>query len=201
MELDEVVRRFGALCALTQPEAEAERELCAAALARVEEERNGLPGGEAPLADYAAALAGHRFVLRCLARGITVAIGDPRSGPAGARSAAEALEEDCRLAAARWLRPAGFCFRQVPCPPEDAPEDGSEENAGTGSAPGDGGEGNTGTESAPGSGGEENDGAGSAPGNGSEENAGTGSVPGSGGNEYAGTGPAQGPEGGKEAVP
>jgi len=113
MELDEIVRRFGALCALTDEEAEAERELCMAAMARVEEERNSLPGGGSPLMDYAAALAGRRFVLRCLARGITVAIGDPRSGPAGARSAAETLEQDYRTAASRWLRPAGFCFRRT----------------------------------------------------------------------------------------
>lgn len=113
MELDEVIRRFGALYALSGEEAEAERKLCAAALARVEEERNGLPDGDSPLMDYAAALAGHRYVLRCLARGITVAIGDPRSGPAGARSAAEALENDYRAAAGRWLKPAGFWFRRT----------------------------------------------------------------------------------------
>lgn len=113
MELDEVIRRFGALCALAPGEAEEEQELCSAAMARVEEERNGLPGGEDPLTDYAAALAGRRYILRCLARGITVAIGDPRSGPAGARSAAEKLEEDYRTAASRWLRPAGFCFRRT----------------------------------------------------------------------------------------
>lgn len=111
--LDEVVRRFGTLLALTDDEAERERDLCAAALLRVEEERNRLPGGEGPLMDYAAALAGHRFVLRCLARGITVAIGDPRSGPAGARCAAKELEEDYRTAASRWLRPRGFCFRRT----------------------------------------------------------------------------------------
>lgn len=111
--LDETVRRFGVLFGLTAGEAEEERELCAAALDRVEEERNSLPGGESPLMDYAAALAGHRYVLRCLARGVTVAIGDPRSGPAGARSAAQALEEDYRAAASRWLRPKGLYFRRA----------------------------------------------------------------------------------------
>lgn len=111
--LDEIIRRFGALFALTDEEAEQERELCAAAMSRMEEERNLHPGGEGPLMDYAAALAGHRFVLRCLARGITVAIGDPRSGPAGARSAAKELEEDYRAAASRWLRPKGLCFRRT----------------------------------------------------------------------------------------
>lgn len=111
--LDETVRRFGAMYGLTADEAEEERELCAAALGRMEEERNHLPGGDGPLMDYAAALAGHRFVLRCLARGVTVAIGDPRSGPAGARSAALTLEEDYRAAASRWLRPKNLCFRQT----------------------------------------------------------------------------------------
>lgn len=111
--LDETVRRFGLLYGLTACEAEQERELCAAALGRVEEERNHLPGGESPLMDYAAALAGRRYVLRCLARGATVAIGDPRSGPAGARSAAEDLEEDYRAAASRWLRPKDLCFRRT----------------------------------------------------------------------------------------
>ena len=111
MELDEIVRRFGALCGLTPEEAKAEEAQCAAALARAEGERNGAPGGEDALADYAAALAAHRFELRCLARGATVAIGDPASGPAGARDAARALEEDYRRTAAPWLRPAGFCFR------------------------------------------------------------------------------------------
>lgn len=111
--LDEIVRRFGVMFALTDREAEEERELCAAALARMEEERNCKRGGESPLMDYAAALAGHRYILRCLARGITVAIGDPRSGPAGARAAVEALEEDCRAAASRWLRPKGLCFRRT----------------------------------------------------------------------------------------
>ena len=113
ISLDEIVRRFGLLYALTDEEAEQERELCAAALGRVEEERNHLPGGQSPLMDYAAALAGRRYVLRCLARGVTVAIGDPRSGPAGARSAAQALEEDYRASASRWLRPNGLCFRQT----------------------------------------------------------------------------------------
>lgn len=111
--LDEIVRRFGAMLALTAEEAEEERELCAAALARMEEERSCKRGGGSPLMDYAAALAGHRYVLRCLARGITVAIGDPRSGPAGARAAAQALEEDYREAASRWLRPKGLCFRRT----------------------------------------------------------------------------------------
>lgn len=111
--LDETVRRFGALLALTEEEAEEARALCAAALGRMEEERNHLPGGESPLMDYAAALAGRRYVLRCLARGITVAIGDPRSGPAGARSAAKELEEDYRAAASRWLRPKDLCFRRT----------------------------------------------------------------------------------------
>lgn len=111
--LDEIVRRFGVMFALPAEEAEEERELCAAALARMEEERNCRQGGESPLMDYAAALAGHRYILRCLARGITVAIGDPRSGPAGARSAAQALEEDCRGAASRWLRPKDLCFRRT----------------------------------------------------------------------------------------
>ena len=46
MDLDEIVRRFGELCALPADEAEKQRELCAAAMAQVEEERNGLPGGE-----------------------------------------------------------------------------------------------------------------------------------------------------------
>lgn len=111
--LDEIVRRFGAMYGLTQEEAEAERELCAAALDRVKEERSPRRGGEGPLMDYAAALAGRRYILRCLARGITVAIGDPRSGPAGARSAAQALEDDYRAAASRWLVPKDFCFRQT----------------------------------------------------------------------------------------
>ena len=111
--LDEIVRRFGVMFALTAEEAEEERELCAAALARMEEERNCRQGGESPLMDYAAALAGHRYILRCLARGITVAIGDPQSGPAGARSAAQTLEEDCRAAASRWLRPKDFCFQRT----------------------------------------------------------------------------------------
>lgn len=111
--VDEIVRRFGALLALSGDEAEQQRELCAAAMRRMEQERNLLPGGEGPLMDYAAALAGHRFVLRCLAGGITVAIGDPRSGPAGARSAAKELEEDFRSAASRWLRPKDFCFRRT----------------------------------------------------------------------------------------
>ena len=77
MELDEIVRRFGALCGLTPEEAKAEEAQCAAALAR----------------------------------GATVAIGDPAAGPGGARDAARALEEDYRRTAAPWLRPAGFCFR------------------------------------------------------------------------------------------
>lgn len=111
--LDETVRRFGALLALTTEEAEAERELCAAALDRMKDERNRLPGGEGPLMDYAAALAGHRYILRCLARGLTVTIGDPTSGPAGARAAAEALVDDYRAAASRWLRPRGFYFRRT----------------------------------------------------------------------------------------
>ncbi len=113
MELDDIVRRLEALCGLTAAEAEGERDQCAAALARVEGERNSAPGGEEALAGYAAALAAHRFVLRCLARGATVAIGDPKSGPAGARDAARALEEDYRRVAAPWLRPAGFCFRRA----------------------------------------------------------------------------------------
>ena len=49
MDLDEIVRRFGELCALPADEAEKQRELCAAAMAQVEEERNGLPGGEVEL--------------------------------------------------------------------------------------------------------------------------------------------------------
>ena len=97
MELDDIVRRLAALCGLTAAEAEGERDQCAAALARVEGERNSAPGGEEALAGYAAALAAHRFVLRCLARGATVAIGDPKSGPAGARDAAREIgRASCR---------------------------------------------------------------------------------------------------------
>lgn len=94
MELDDIVRRLEALCGLTAAEAEGERDQCAAALARVEGERNSAPGGEEALAGYAAALAAHRFVLR-------------------GRDAARALEEDYRRVAAPWLRPAGFCFRRA----------------------------------------------------------------------------------------
>ena len=68
MDLDEIVRRFGELCALPADEAEKQRELCAAAMAQVEEERNGLPGGEVELERYAAAVACRRFVLRDVKR-------------------------------------------------------------------------------------------------------------------------------------
>jgi len=111
MELDEIVRRFGVMCALAPEEAEEQRDLCAAAMARVETEKNARPGGEEALADYAAAIACRRFVLRCLMTGGTVAVGDPRSGPAGAREAAEALAAEYRRAASRWLKPRDFCFR------------------------------------------------------------------------------------------
>lgn len=113
MELDKIVERFGELCALPAQEAEGQRELCAAAMAQVEEERSGLPGGEKALEDYAAAIACRRFVLRCLMTGGTVAVGDPRSGPAGAREAACALAVEYRRAAARWLRTGDFCFRGI----------------------------------------------------------------------------------------
>lgn len=111
MELDDVLLRFGAMCALPPEEAEKETELCKAAIAQVEDEKNLLPGGEEALADYAAAIACRRFVLRCLMCGGTVAIGDPRSGPAGAREAAEALAAEYRRAASRWLGSRDFYFR------------------------------------------------------------------------------------------
>ncbi len=113
MDLDEIVRRFGELCALPADEAEKQRELCAAAMAQVEEERNGLPGGEVELERYAAAVACRRFVLRCLMSGGTIAIGEPHSGPAGAREAACQLAAEYRRAAARWLRQRDLCLLGV----------------------------------------------------------------------------------------
>lgn len=41
MELTEVVRLFGEMCALTPEEAEQHRSLCASSMARVEAERVG----------------------------------------------------------------------------------------------------------------------------------------------------------------
>ena len=114
MDLDEIVRRFGELCALPADEAEKQRELCAAAMAQVEEERNGLPGGEVELERYAAAVACRRFVLRCLMSGGTIAIGEPRSGPAGAKEAACQLAAEYRRAAAR-----GFAEVQARVPLQD----------------------------------------------------------------------------------
>lgn len=105
LELEEVLKRFGTMCALTPEEAKKEEALCRGAIAQVERERGCRPGGEDALADYAAAIACRRFVLRCLMCGGTVAIGDPRSGPAGAREAAEALTAEYRRAASRWLGP------------------------------------------------------------------------------------------------
>ena len=114
MELDQIVRRFGELCGLPAEEAEAQRELCGEAMARVEELQNGQPGGEEALTAYAAAVACRRYVLRCLMAGGVLSIGDPLGGPAGARSAAEALEEEYRRGASRWLVPPEFCFRRTP---------------------------------------------------------------------------------------
>ena len=100
LDLEDLVTRFAKMCALPREEAAEQEDLCAA-------------GGEEALADYAAALAAKRFVLRCLAAGGVVAIGDPRPGRGGALAAAEAMEQECRRTAARWLRPRGFCFRQT----------------------------------------------------------------------------------------
>lgn len=113
LDLEDLVTRFAKMCALPREEAAEQEDLCAAALRQVEGEQNDLPGGEEALADYAAALAAKRFVLRCLAAGGVVAIGDPRPGRGGALEAAEAMEQECRRTAARWLRPRGFCFRQT----------------------------------------------------------------------------------------
>lgn len=110
MDLDKIVGRFGELCALPAQEAEEQRELCAAAMAQVEAERNGRPGGEEALEGYAAAIACRRFVLRCLMTGGTVAVGDPHSGPAGAREAACALAAEYRRTAARWLCAGELCL-------------------------------------------------------------------------------------------
>lgn len=113
MELVSILERFGRMCALAETEAEKQKDLCAAALRQVEGEKNDLPGGEEALADYAAAVAAKRFVLRCLSTGGVVAIGDPRAERGGALDAAEATEREYRRAAARWLRSRDFCFRQA----------------------------------------------------------------------------------------
>ena len=72
-----------------------------------------VPGGEVELERYAAAVACRRFVLRCLMSGGTIAIGEPRSGPAGAREAACQLAAEYRRAAARWLRQRDLCLLGV----------------------------------------------------------------------------------------
>ena len=102
MELDNIVSRFIEFSGLTQEEGEKRRSLCADAMSRVESMRSGASGGQEALEAYAAAMACRRFVLQCLAAGGILAIGDPDSGPAGARSAAEALEEEYRRGASPW---------------------------------------------------------------------------------------------------
>ena len=113
MQLDNIVSRFTEFCGLSQEEGEKRRTLCADAMGRVRAMQSGAPGGEGPLEAYAAARACRRFVLLTLAAGGTLAIGEPVSGPEGARSAAEALEEEYRRGASPWLRPPEFCFRRT----------------------------------------------------------------------------------------
>lgn len=107
------------MCALPPKEAQRYENLCVTAVAQVEGERNGAPGGLEALADYAAALAARRFVLRCISTGSVVSIGEPGVSRGGALAAAEALERDYRRIASRWLRSRDFCFWQVPRPVEE----------------------------------------------------------------------------------
>lgn len=127
MELENVLERFAKMCALPAVEAERYGSLCSDAIAWVETQRNNTPGGQEALANYAAAVATRQFVLRCLATGGVIAIGEPGVGKESALAAAEALEQDYRRTASRWLRPGAFCFCQVPrqdtvAPPEEVAE-------------------------------------------------------------------------------
>ena len=124
LDLNAVIQQFAKLCALPPEEAVQQSDLCTAAIAQVESEQNKTPGGLEALSGYAAALAARQFVLRCIATGSVVTIGDPHPGQGNALAAAEALVEDYRRTASRWLRPRNFCFCQVE--PNNSEDDNEE---------------------------------------------------------------------------